>query len=68
MMRKSTPTVAAPPAPTPLPVPTDPTVREAQRQAETEARKRKGRASTLMSGVMSDAAPPKVQQTLLGGV
>jgi hypothetical protein len=43
-----------PEAPTDLPTETDPDILEAQRKARREARKRKGLASTILTGQLGD--------------
>jgi hypothetical protein len=59
---------AAPPPVTPLPDATDAAVRQRQQDALTDLKRRRGRASTILSGQTGDtSAAPRRKRTLGSG-
>lgn len=67
LFSKKQPTVAPPPAPTPAPMPTENDAVRARENATRRISKLQGARSTILTGVLGDAASlPKTSTTLLG--
>ncbi|NBW07968.1 MAG: hypothetical protein EBR82_08070 [Caulobacteraceae bacterium] len=66
-MKPKMPPPAPPPPPvTPIPDATDATARQAQADALAMIKKRRGRASTIMSGTTGDTTAPPTRRRQLG--